>query len=124
MPSITYERVLACGHCGHRVSVTQKHEWTQEELSATFYLPCKCFAEGPGATSALKPHRVQFVQGEKMRELVIARDAVNLAAVSIQCDRGHLSRDVSLQQAELRYEGACDECGGLVPLSAHLKRKP
>jgi hypothetical protein len=124
MASLTYEKILACGHCGRKTTVTQSHEWTDHETAATFCLPCSCFDHSPGAPSPLTPHRVQFVVGEKMRELVVARDAVNLAAVSISCSKGHLSKDTSLQQANLTYEGSCKDCGPVpVTLRATLKRR-
>jgi hypothetical protein len=120
---LEHEKVLACGHCGRKVTVSLNHEWGAE-LDATFYLPCTCFDKTPEAVSTLTPHRVQFVVGEKMRELVNARDAVHLAAVSVTCNRGHIHKDTALQEAQFTYQGECRDCGpGPVLLHATLKRK-
>jgi hypothetical protein len=121
---MNYTKQLACTKDGIKLSVSQTHAWTGDELDATYLLPCKGFATEPDATMPLHPYRVQpDLDAAKPREHPIADNVVALAATEIACERGHKSKDTSLQRSHLTYEGNCTDCGGPVTLHATLKRK-
>jgi hypothetical protein len=121
----SYDEVLGCQQHGRKLTVSKKAPWSSDELDAMYLLPCVGFATEPGVPSALCPFMVQpRTDAPRKRELPIAKDVVKLAAVHVQCDKGHLSKDTSLQQVHFTYKGGCADCGpGQVVLHATLKRK-
>lgn len=119
-----YPRTVACRQCGRKTEVHLSHPWTPAELVAQLLLPCRCFSTNLDAPVPLTSHMALPEHGEKRWEPPLERDLVMLAATSIQCHRGHMSKDTTLQAMRLAYQGACAECGPEpVELHAELKRR-
>jgi hypothetical protein len=124
-PNETYEETLGCQRHGRKITVSQGHPWTDEELDATYVLSC----DGFNGDTALCDFRCQpHLDARSPRTLPIANQVLKLVLEETRCDKGHLQvspqyKSSVLQEAHLDLNGRCDDCGTTVPLHALLVRK-